>query len=428
MKGRFNLFQAAMLRWRTLHPYNAVHVAAVCQPFDPAKLETAIAGQLCADGLTGLELDPQRRRYEYRGGPAVVPFEVLAGGGAPGETLRAEIERQLNQPFPATGAIVPFRFFALADGDVFHVGLAYDHFVAGGDSIVALLNDIVARYGGAPRDTPPPDLYPPTFARLFARNAGKLVGGLPWLRRTVASCRRGVRPRYDDEADGRNVVVFVRLDGAEVAALLARAKAWDVTFNDLLLAALLKVLAAHVPPRAAAARRSDIAVASIVNLRAACGLGLRDAFGQFLSSLRLSHRVPPGTSLETLARDVKQETARIKADRLYLQTLVAMRFNALVWTFLNDHRRQRLYSKTFPVWAGLTTLNVNALWTARPGVEMPAGYRRAVPTGPVAPMVVAATTCGTTLELGISYRASALVAPRIARIASDLQQTLVALQ
>ena len=50
MKGRFNLFQAAMLRWRTLHPYNAVHVAAVCQPFDPAKLEAAIAGQLCADG------------------------------------------------------------------------------------------------------------------------------------------------------------------------------------------------------------------------------------------------------------------------------------------------------------------------------------------------------------------------------------------
>ena len=30
MKGRLNLFQAAILRWRALHPYNAVHVVRVC--------------------------------------------------------------------------------------------------------------------------------------------------------------------------------------------------------------------------------------------------------------------------------------------------------------------------------------------------------------------------------------------------------------
>ena len=428
MRGRLNLFQSAMLRWRALHPYNAVHVAGVQQQFDATRLEAAIGAQLAADGLTGLTLDHRRRRYEYRGGPPVVQFAALTSDGAPDETLRAEIERQLNLPFPATGDIVPFRFFALADGDVFHVGVAYDHFVAGGDTIVALLNDIVARYGGAPRDTPAPDLYPPTFFRLLARNAGKIVGGLPWLRRAAVSCRRGVRPRYDDEDDGRNAVVFVRLDAPEVAALLACTKAWDVTFNDLLLAALLKMMAQHVPARSAGARRSEIGVASIVNLRAACGLGLHDAFGQFLSSLRLSHRVPPGTSLETLARDVRQETTRIKTERLYLQTLVAMRLNGIGWRFLDDHRRRRVYTKSFPVWAGLTTLNVNALWTAREGVAMPASYRRAVPTGPLAPLVVAATTCGTTLELGISYRTSAAIAPRVDRIASDLRQSLRSLQ
>lgn len=428
MRGRLNLFQTAMLRWRALYPYNAVHVAGVRQRLDAAKLEAAIGAELAADGLTGLTLDARRRRYEYRGGPPVVELAVLANVGAPDETLRAEIERQLNLPFPATGDIVPFRFFALADGEEFHVGVAYDHFIAGGDAIVALLNDIVARYAGVPRDTPAPDLYPPTFFRLLTRNAGKIVGGLPWLRRAAASCRRGVRPRYDDEDDGRNAVLFVRLDAAEVAALLACTKAWDVTFNDLLLAALLKTLALHVPDRAAGAQRSEIGVASIVNLRAAVGLGIHDAFGQFLSSLRLSHRVPAGTSLEALARDVKQATSRIKTERLYLQTLVAMRLNDIGWRFMDDRRRQRLYTKSFPVWAGLTTLNVNALWTPREGVAMPAGYRRAVPTGPLAPLVVAATTCGTTLELGISYRASAAIAPRVARIASDLRQTLRSLQ
>ena len=31
LRGRLNLFQTAMLRWRELHPYNAVHVVRVPQ-------------------------------------------------------------------------------------------------------------------------------------------------------------------------------------------------------------------------------------------------------------------------------------------------------------------------------------------------------------------------------------------------------------
>jgi hypothetical protein len=35
---------------------------------------------------------------------------------------------------------------------------------------------------------------------------------------------------------------------------------------------------------------------------------------------------------------------------------------------------------------------------------MPPGYRRGVSTGPLAPIVVAATFTGSTLELGVSFR------------------------
>jgi hypothetical protein len=196
----------------------------------------------------------------------------------------------------------------------------------------------------------------------------------------------------------------------------------------LLLAALLLVLAPRTPDRSRDTRRNEIAVAAIVNLRAECGVGAREVFGQFLSSLRLSHRVPPGISLEELARDVHRETVRIKAGKLYLQTLVAVRLSGLVWPFLDDGRRRRLYTKTFPVWAGLTTLNVNALWTPNGGAAAPARYLRAVSTGPLAPLVVAATTSGTTLELALTYRVSADIAPEIDRIAEDLRRCLQSLR
>src|SRR4029453_16984928 len=138
MRGRLNLFQSAMLRWRDLHPYSAVHVVRVPVPLDGEWLKAAIEDQLAFAGLAGLVLDRRRRRYEYRGGKPT--FELTIVDDAPPErsTLCGEIERQLNRPFPADGRIDPFRFFVLPEAGAFRFGLAYDHFIAGGDSIVAL--------------------------------------------------------------------------------------------------------------------------------------------------------------------------------------------------------------------------------------------------------------------------------------------------
>ena len=46
-----------------------------------------------------------------------------------------------------------------------------------------------------------------------------------------------------------------------------------MTLNDLLLAMLLRALAAELPERATARRRRELAVASIVNLRDEFGFG-----------------------------------------------------------------------------------------------------------------------------------------------------------
>ncbi len=428
MRGKLNLFQSAMLRWRDLHPYSAVHVVQVRDRFDRARVESAIADQLSDAGLTGLVLDRARKRYEYRGGPATVELEVVATGEDVHAAIRTEIERQLNRPFPHDGAFVPFRFFAHDQGSEFGLGLAYDHFIAGGDSIAALLNDIVGRYLGASIERAKPNLYPATFRPIVVRNAGQLVRNVHWLPRITASCRRGIRPRYADDADGYNAFDFVTLAAPAVSTLCAKAKALGVTFNDLLLAIMLKALSRDLPEASRMGRRREVAVASIVNLRSESGYATHEAFGQFLSSMRVSHPAPDGITVETLALDIHRETTRFKSRKLFLQTLLAMQFNGIVWWFLNTGRRQRLYAKAYPVLAGLTSLNVDALWESPTTNGQAPAYLRAVPTGPITPLVVAATSSGNALALGLSYRRSAFTAAKVATIRRFVADCVCSLQ
>ncbi|MEP7276365.1 MAG: hypothetical protein ABI812_08425 [Betaproteobacteria bacterium] len=425
MRGRLNAFQAAMLRWRALYPYNAVHIAFVRAPCDLSRVAEAVTRQREAFGLTGLALDARRRRYEYRGGAPATRVEVIAAADdGPRAALLREIERQLNLAFPADGPLEPMRFFVVAEDDGFHLGLAYDHFIAGGDSIAVLLAAIVRRYRGEPYTGPPPDLYPPTFRRLLARHVGAFVRGMPAIRTVIASFRRGVRPRYTDDADGYNGFLSIELTPAQSAALFANAKRWGVTFNDVVTAAMMIVLARSVPNRGSQRQRSEVGIASIVNLRRECGLDTRAAFGQFLASMRVAHPVPVDIGLAALAQDVDRETRKIKSTRLYLQTLLAVRVNGIAWRFLDAPRRQRFYAKAFPVLGGLTTLNVDALWSAAGAPSPPDGYIRAVPTGPLAPLVVAATTATRAVRLGVTYRRAAFQPEHAARITADIAQCL----
>ena len=146
MRGRLNLFQSSMLRWRELHPYCASHVIAIDAPLDEPRLRATVAAVIEACGLTGLRLDANRRRFEFEGGTAAVALQVLDGGASPLDRAAELIEATINAPFPRTGRFDPFRFFAITSRDGFLLGLTYDHFIAGGDSIVVLVTDIADRY------------------------------------------------------------------------------------------------------------------------------------------------------------------------------------------------------------------------------------------------------------------------------------------
>jgi hypothetical protein len=408
MKGKLNLFQASMLRWRALHPYNAVHVVRVAHTLDSVRLDAALRGQLEDLGLTGFDLDGRRQRYEWTGGPAGATLRVMSGAGDAFSLLCREIERELNAGFAAEGRVDPFRFFAIEDGAEFYLGVAYDHFIAGGDSIVVLMQGMVNRYlNGAGHESPgkiEARRYGPSYGQLFRRQflaCAKAMLGLP---RLAASCRRAFRPRFAAPQDGYNALAFVRIGAADRARLEACAKAWGITAHDLLLAILLKGLAPLTVRRLQSATRNEIAVASIANIRRDLGAEAGAALAPYLASFRISHPVPDDITLRDLAADVHAQSSCIKRGKRYLQTLIALGIAGVEWRFMSTLQRQRYFPKHFPVCAGTTPLSVDPLWAAgsarHPGID----YIRAVSTGPLAPMILAFTMVGDVINVGISFR------------------------
>ena len=408
MKGRLNLFQAAMLRWRALHPYNAVHVVRVTQAIDPARLDSAVRGELQDLGLTGLDLDARGRRYEWTGGVAGMGLRVITGSGDAFAVLCREIERELNAGFAVAGRFDPFRFFAVDDGAAFYLGLAYDHVIAGGDSIVALLQGVVGRLLHGPAPVTAAQVaalrYGPTYARLFRRQLLACTKSLLALPRLAASCRRAFRPPYAAPQDGYNAFAFVRIDAADRARLETCARAWGISSHDLLLAILFKGLSPLVAQRLQSPQRDEIAIASIMNIRRELGTEASAALAPYLASFRVSHRAPDDMALRDLAMAVHEQTNAIKRRKGYLQTLLAMVVAGAEWRLLSTLQRQRFYAKHYPVCAGTTPLGVDRLWTGADTAAPGPDYIRAVSTGPLAPMILAFTMAGGVINVGITFR------------------------
>jgi hypothetical protein len=417
--GELNLFQRMMLHWRELHPYNAVHVAFVARALDAGQLQRAACGVLETAGLAGFALDRRRRRFAYAGGPALADVAIIAAADdrSTDDVLAATIERELNRPF-AIGA--PLRFFAIGAAGGFHLGLAYDHFIAGGDSAASLLGVVAARYLGVAVDAAAarPALYPPTYAALARRHPAWFARALARLPALAKAAKRVFRCRDRDPDDPRNAFAVLRVDAASTMALRARARASEVTLHDLLVAVLMKSLAPLVAERASERERREIGVASIVNIRRDFGAAAEGAFGQFLASMRIAHPVPDGIGVDALARDVRAATRPIKRERLYLCTLYALLFAARAWKYMSLAQRRRFFAKHHPACAGVSMLGVDASWP--PALRPAGGYLRGVSTGPLAPAVLAISVTADEISIGASWRPTVLPAEFIERLRDEL--------
>ena len=424
--GRLNSFQRTMLQWNGLHPYNAVHVMRVAGALDLARLQSVVGAVIESRGLTGFMIDRSRTSFSYKGGAAHGQIKLLDGKTEELQPLGEEIEAQLNQPFDPGARSEPFRFVVAPDGnDAFRLALVYFHPIADAESIVRLMKDIdtVYRNPAAIAALEPLDRNPPNNDLQMLRRPSLLLRWWVALPALIRSARSSCRPTVRDQADLRNGFRFFTAASGKLPQLLAAAKSWGVTLNDLFLAALLLAVAPLAKERRQAPRRRLISVATIVNIRRDVGSGDQNTFGLALGSFRVAHEVPEGIGLEQLARAVQLQTKRAKQGKHFLATPLQLTFASFLFSRLTPDRQKKFYPKNQPLWAGITNLNLNALWKTADGGAAP-DYFRAVSTGPATPLVFSITTAGDRLNVGISFRSTVFLNSEVAHVQDALQSML----
>jgi NRPS condensation-like uncharacterized protein len=416
MPGRLNVFQKSMLQWNDLHPYNAVHVVRLPGALDFARLQRVIAATLERHGLDGLVLARRAGTLDYGGG-APLEIRLPTAEAGPSASLAGEIERQLNSPFACQERFCPFRFFAVPERDSFSLGLVYFHAVADAECILMLLKDMVGAYHGTGEAelAKPVERYPRNGDAFLWRHPGLLARKLGAFPSHLRALRRARRPDYRDPADFNNGFVFFTLGPQVLGGLVRAAKTLGVTLNDLFLALLMKSVALVAPEPSAAERRREIALGCIVNARKDLGLEGRRVFGLFLGSFTVHHEAPASGSVADFARAIGSQTRRIKQKRLYLGAALELAFGLLMTPLYSVSRRRKLYQKFYPLWGGLTNMNLNRAWPQHEG-SGPLDYFRAVSTGPATPLVLSITTIGQVANVGLSYRSTVFSTAAIERI------------
>lgn len=393
-----------MLQWNEMHPYNAVHVVRVPQPLNSSRLSHIIDSEMEQLCLTGLSIDEQRGVFEYLGGPVRNDLKRVERGSNICAVIGREMEAQLNTPFEDPGMMNPFRFFVILEESAFYLGLVYFHVVAGAESIVLLLRHLVSQYlGQGPVFSYPLNLYPDGYGKLTPWNSRLLLRKLFSVPSMAANLKKSSKPRYQDFQDQRNRVSVFSLTPENFQALLRTAKGWSVTLNDLFLAILLKSLSPLASGRFSANRRRLMTLASIVNVRRDLGIDSLKTFGLFLGSFIVSHPVPEGVPIERLAREIQQQTLRIKEGKLYLATPIDLWFGRILVSLQAPGRRNKFYPKNYPLWGGITNMNLTPLWDQR-GKEQEISYFRAVSTGPITPLVLSVTTVKESVNIGLSFK------------------------
>lgn len=424
--GQLNAFQKVMYQWSELHPYNAVHAYRIAGELRADDLREAMRATYRALGIGIVEIAADRRSYRYEVDDTP-PLEVIDGGDDPMAVLKTQFARELNTPF-ARPRCRPMRFTAITgDRGDHYVCVGYDHWVADSVASRLILRHILGRYLDLdlPENERMPVLYPQTYRRVLGRRLGRLrmvrgaIGAIGRFFRRRAMCR----VPYSSVTHMAVGYQHCTTEPGSVERLRQFARSHGATVHDVILAALSRAIAEHLPRRAVAGGKGSMAMGTIVDIRGDAEADLGESLGAFLSYYTVHYPVRPEASLGDLCEGVAALTGPIKTHRRYLDAVANMKLFSKVWPLLNPKRQTHFSRLVLPMTAGVSNVVIRDRWMTQPGSPI-LGYYRGSPTGPMLPLTMAVTTFGDRMNFGITYRQTGFTEARLRGIVAMLLDQL----
>ena len=418
--SRPNVFQRVMRHWDRLHPYNGIQEMAVrgATADDAERAWRATRRDL---GLGRVEWDHRllTSTYRYAADPRAAdadPFDRPAvADAASADALLTDL---LNRP-AGDGEALPFRAFAYpdpADPAACRCGLLYRHWAADSVAVQWLMRQWLLRItgddgGSATTFADPGGGY---LARFGPRRAGwsgvgTVAGSLAWVRRM----KRVRRLESPESLDLRTRFTRHRLDAPGgsplLPPLLASARRDGATLGDVFLAAAAGACR-EVVPTVETAKRTDLAMGTIVDLRRRHGVA-PDALGLYLGHTHTLYAPGDFDDFPSLLAATRRQSARARDRREAEAGMAHLAAADWLGRVLPEHRERGLYRKRVALAGGISNVDLNRTWVAGRHPDPVVDYCRVSPAGPMMPVVFATTGLGDRLTLGLTCRASVLDAP-----------------
>jgi hypothetical protein len=256
-----------------------------------------------------------------------------------------------------------------------------------------------------PENNEPLDLYPARYRTIFGNRLRGLKLGLA----TVRMLRHWNRNRKAWQVAlssttqmGVNYELYTTSPGTP-SRLRQFARSCGATVNDVFLAAIGRAMSEFLPRRSSRGKSRDLALGTIVDTRSDALENLSNSFGTFLAYYLVRYAADRDASLAETVRRVAGITQPIKARQGYIDSLVNMKFINAVWPYLSETVKYQFLRKSLPMTAGISNVYLRDPWIEQ-NRDRILGYSRGAPTGPNVPLVLAPTTLGEQMNVGVTYR------------------------
>jgi NRPS condensation-like uncharacterized protein len=427
---KLNAFQQIMRLWDRVYPYNAVQAFRVQGPADVERIADAWADTLQSMGVGWIVVRGNEFAHTAPyNGDARAQVQVIPAGSSLNELLSQEMNATIN---PDLGS--PFRAFVLQESAGTHcLGVTYHHWVADSASIRWLLHEWFLRlhdpHGKRP-STRPARIPAEGYWKLFGPDAARWTidhAILELLRYRTRFCRaRKVTPACAPGDDCSVTVSAHEVRAGIVPGLIAQAKQYRATMNDLLLAAVAQ--AVHRFGATPATRgRDELALGTVCDLRTRSDQQLDDAFGLFLGFTTTMLRPADLKDWPRLLRTVASQNAWHKQTKAPHTSMLRMAVGLAEARFVTPQRWAELYRHRMPIAAGTSNVNMNRDWAAPYHPSPILDYYRVTPTGPLLPLTFSLTTLGNKLNFVITRQNSLIDAQRQQCLAGSITKRLIEL-